>query len=77
VAQDLLVKKLGDLAGEEPASDKPDFDFYAQHFQRPINKDKMEAIKTLIEQSCKKQKKNNSSKKKQVGLRASLGIQLQ
>jgi hypothetical protein len=76
VAQDLLVKKLGDLVGEEPASDKPDFDFYAHHFERPINKDKMETIKTLIEQSCKKQKKNSSSKKMQVGLEASLGVQL-
>lgn len=76
VAHDLLVKKLGELALEEPALDQPDFEFYAQHFERPINKDKMEAIQTLIEQGCKKQKKSNSSKKMQVGLGASLGVQL-
>jgi hypothetical protein len=70
-------KKLGDLAGEDPATEKPDFDFYAQHFARPINKDKMDAITTLIEQRCKKQKKASSNRKMQVGLDASTGVQPQ
>jgi hypothetical protein len=70
VAQDLLVKKLGDLAGEATATDDPDFDFYAQHFQRPITKDKMDAIQTLIEDNRKKKNKSTPNKKTQVGLEA-------
>lgn len=77
VAHNLLVKKLGDLAGEETIIDNPDFEFYAQHFERPINKDKMDAIKTLIEQNCKKPKKSNLNRKMQVGLEALRGVQLQ
>jgi hypothetical protein len=74
VAQDLLIKKLGDLAGEEPAADEqePDFDFYAQHFQRPIEKNKMEAIRVLIEEGNKKMKMGSITRKMtaQVGLDA-------
>jgi hypothetical protein len=73
VAHDLLVKKLGDLAGENHSEEGPDFDFYAQHFQRPLEKDKMEAIQTLIEQEIKKKKKKGTTNKKmtaQVGLEA-------
>lgn len=48
MAQQLLVKKLGDLAGEnsdeEEPEFEPDFDFYAQHFQRPLELHQMKAI---------------------------------
>lgn len=50
VAQDLLVKKLGELSGEEKQPVSDDFEHYAQHFARPIEKIKMEAIQGLIEQ---------------------------
>lgn len=56
VAQDLLIRKLGELAGEETNPDEPDYDFYAQHFERPIEQSKMEAIQVLIEQGNKKMK---------------------
>jgi anti-sigma28 factor (negative regulator of flagellin synthesis) len=60
-----LIKKLGDLAGEEPAADEqePDFDFYAQHFRRPIEKNKMEAIRVLIEEGNKKMKMGSITRK--------------
>jgi hypothetical protein len=70
VAQDLLFKKLGDLAGENPREEGADFDFYAQHFQRPLDQTKMEAIQMLIEQENKKRKKSTTNKRMaaQVGL---------
>jgi hypothetical protein len=74
IAQELLVKKLGDLAGEEDTQNTTDadFDFYAQHFEMPLEKNKMEAIKVLIEHSASMQKKGASQKKGtvQVGLDA-------
>lgn len=66
VAQDLLVKKLGDLSGEEQQQNPDDFEFYAQHIERPIDKSKMEAIKVLIEQGSNKQKKGLNYKKATV-----------
>jgi hypothetical protein len=62
IAQDLLVKKLGETptVEAEPQQIATDFDFYAQHFERPINKPRMEAIKQLIEHGTKKQKKMNT-----------------
>lgn len=72
VAHDLLVKKLGELARESPSEEEHDFDFYAQHFQRPIELEKMEAIQTLIEEGQKKKKARASSKGRvaKVGLEA-------
>jgi len=72
VAQDLLIRKLGDLSREEINQDKTDFDFYAQHFERPIDESKMEAIQVLIEQGNKKLKKSSINRKMtaQVGLDA-------
>lgn len=43
--------------GEDTNQDEADFDFYAQHFERPIEKSKMEAIH-IIEQGNKKPKKS-------------------
>jgi hypothetical protein len=62
IAQELLVKKLGNLAGtvdmgtnKLPTPD--DFDLYAQHFARPLEKSTMEAIQHLIEHGAMIQKK--------------------
>jgi hypothetical protein len=65
IAQDLLIKKLGELSGEETNQDEADsdFDLYAQHFERPIDKSKMEAITVLIEEGNKKQKKSSANKR--------------
>jgi ABC-type Fe2+-enterobactin transport system substrate-binding protein len=74
IAQDLLIQKLGELSGEETNQDEADsdFDLYAQHFERPIDKSKMEAITVLIEEGNKKQKKSSANKRMtaQVGLDA-------
>jgi hypothetical protein len=74
IAQDLLIKKLGELSGEETNQDEADsdFDLYAQHFERPTDKSKMEAITVLIEEGNKKQKKSSANKRMtaQVGLDA-------
>jgi hypothetical protein len=59
VAHDLLIRKLGELAGDESNPDEPDYEFYAQHFERPIELSKMQAIKTLIEQGNKRMQKSN------------------
>jgi hypothetical protein len=66
IAQDLLVKKLGDLAGDNNAgvntSIPDEFDLYAQHFARPIEKIKMDAIQDLIEHGAAiLVKKNNQT----------------
>ena len=52
VAQELLVKKLGGLTSDSSARKSADFEFFAQHFERPINKNKMDAVK-VIEASTK------------------------
>jgi len=66
IAQELLVKKLGELSGEDTTQDTPDIDFYMQHFDQPIKSAKMEAIKMLIEQEAKKQKTSAIQKKAAV-----------
>jgi hypothetical protein len=73
IAQELLVKKLGDLSGEEQQHNTDDFEFYAQHFERPLDKSKMEAIQVLIEQGTKTHMKENNRKSTKVapGLTAS------
>lgn len=72
IAHDLLVKKLGELAGEESSEEEHDFDFFAQHFQRPLKLCKMQAIQTLIEQEKKKKKGRIANRKAgtEVGLEA-------
>lgn len=70
VAHDLLVKKLGE--GDDTNTDEPDYEFYAQHFERPIELSKMEAIQELIEQGSKKKKKGSTTGRRtaEVGLDA-------
>lgn len=61
IAHDLLVKKLGNLAGIDNTSivkhPCDDFDLYVQHFARPVEKTTMDAIQDLIEHGAKIQKK--------------------
>jgi hypothetical protein len=66
IAQELLVKKLGDLSGEEQQHNTDDFEFYARHFERPLDKSKMEAIQVLIEQGIKTHMKGNNRKSAKV-----------
>lgn len=63
VAQDLLIKKLGALTPTKDASTSNRFDFFAQHFEKPISKGKMEAIKFLVEQGNAQKKKAKSATK--------------
>lgn len=60
LAQDLLIKKLGESATDNDEHEKsdPGFEFYAQHFERPLEMPKMEALQYLIENGTKKQKKH-------------------
>jgi len=62
IAQDLLVKKLGELSGSVVQQSSDEFDLYAKHFDRPIDKSKTEAIKVLIEEGIKQRKKGNNRK---------------
>jgi hypothetical protein len=72
VAQDLLIRKLGELVGDETNTDELEYDFYAQHFERPIEQSKMEAIQVLIEQGNTKMKKGSNMERRtaEVGLDA-------
>ena len=60
IAQELLVKKLGDLSGMEKDPINDEFEFYALHFERPMEKNTMEAIQGLIEQVNTSQKKGHN-----------------
>jgi hypothetical protein len=62
IAQELLVKKLGDLSGMEKDPINDEFEFYAQHFERPMEKNTMEAIQKLIEQANTSQKKGHNQR---------------
>jgi hypothetical protein len=58
LAQDLLAKKLGEATPDSSQDKEVLFDFYAQHLDRPLTKEKMEALTVLIEVGCAKKKKN-------------------
>ena len=49
VAQDLLIKKLGDLSPKLEPSAADHFEQFAQHFIRPLTKENMEALEALVE----------------------------
>jgi hypothetical protein len=57
VAEELLVKKLGDLSPPTTQEGDDQLEFYAQHFERPLTKEKMEALTVLIELGQQKSKK--------------------
>jgi hypothetical protein len=53
-------KKANEVS--ENNTNTENFDFYAQHFARPIEKIAMDAIQDLIEQGVMLQKKGSSKK---------------
>jgi hypothetical protein len=53
----LLVKKLGDLSPPTTQEEADQFEFYAQHFERSLTKEKMDALMVLIEVGQQKNKK--------------------
>ena len=53
----MLVKKLGDLSPPTTQEELDQFDFYAQHLERPLTKANMDAIKVIIEVGQQKNKK--------------------
>jgi len=53
----LLVKKLEDLSPPTTHDEVDQFDFYAQHLERPLTMANMDAITVLIEVGQQKNKK--------------------
>ena len=60
VAEELLVKKLGDLSPPTTQDEVDQFDFYAQHLERPLTKANMDAITVLIEVGQQKTRRGAS-----------------
>jgi uncharacterized protein YeaO (DUF488 family) len=56
LAQDLLIKKLGDLAPATETTIQANFNSFAQHFDQPLDNSKMEALTTLAEMSTGRKK---------------------
>jgi hypothetical protein len=65
IAQDLLVKKLGELSPVKQNFKGPDIESFSQFFDRPINKEKMETFQVLVDHGGKKPN-NGGHPKKQV-----------
>jgi hypothetical protein len=57
VAQELLVKKLGDLSPKLEPSAADQFEQFAQHLDRPLTKANMEALEALVEHGQQLKKK--------------------
>lgn len=57
VAQELLIKKLGDLSPKLEPSAADQFEQFAQHFDRPLTKANMEALEALVEHGQQLKKK--------------------
>ena len=67
IAQDLLSRKLGGLGstvgnGSVNNANTDDFDLYAQHFARSVEKITMEAIQDLIEHGAMVKKMEGAQK---------------
>ena len=52
-----MSKKLGDLSPPTTQEEADQLEFYAQHFERPLTKEKMDALTVLIEVGQQKSKK--------------------
>jgi hypothetical protein len=63
IAQDLLVKKLGDLSPVPQAVNIPNIDSFSQHFDQPLTQNTMEALQVLVEHGAQKMKKGADPKK--------------
>ena len=57
-----MSKKLGDLSPPTTQDEVDQFDFYAQHLERPLTKADMDAIKVLIEVGKNKKKRGKITK---------------
>ena len=57
VAEELLIKKLGDLSPLATQEEADQFDFFAQHLEHPLTKAKMDALTVLIEVGQQKNRK--------------------
>ena len=64
VAQELLVKKLGDLSPKLEPSAADQFEQFAQHFVRPLTKENMEALEG---QQLKKKRATKTHSKQIIG----------
>lgn len=56
-----MLKKLGDLSPPTMVSDDDPLNQVAQHFDRPLTKEKMVVIQTLVEFGRHKKKKDTHS----------------
>jgi hypothetical protein len=61
VVEELLVKKLGDLSPPTTQEEADQFEFYAQHFEHPLTKEKMDALMVLIEVGQQKTRRRGAS----------------
>ena len=57
VAKELLIKKLEDLSPLATQEETDQFEFFAQHLERPLTKAKIDALTVLIEVGQQKNKK--------------------
>ena len=62
IAQDLLIKKLGDLPPRQDDANEVNIESFSQHLGNPINKAEMDAIQELIEHGAKLEKKTGKNK---------------
>jgi hypothetical protein len=60
----LSKKKLGDLSPPTTQEEAIQFEFYAQHFERPLTNVKMDALSQLIEAGQQKTRRRGASKTK-------------
>ena len=52
-----MSKKLGDLSPPTTQEEANQLEFYAQHFEHPLTKEKMDTLMVLIEVGQQKNKK--------------------
>lgn len=62
IAQELLIKKLGELTPQKSISDELNLENFSQHLDYPLNKTEMEALQDLVEHGTKLEKKAGKSK---------------
>jgi len=70
VAQDLLIKKLGDLPPRQDDANEVNIESFSQHLDNPLNKAGMDAIQELIEHGAKLEKKTGKNKVAAKNMRA-------
>lgn len=71
VAQDLLIKKLGELTPQQDDANVVNIESFSQHLDKPINKVEMDAIQELIEHGSKLEKRAGKNKVAARKMRAS------